>query len=342
MLFRSNAGATGSAFDNISITNNTVTGTNGDGIQFLAINPIGSPSTVNNLLIDSNTVTGNGSNGLNLNVNSATMANLSTTNNTFDNNTTDGMTFNLNRSSISGWTGTGSASDNGVDGLVVNLQGTSSVTNATFTNMTFDRNGADGVRFQTLDATTSTIGSAIAPITFVGGSISDNGRLVAGSGVDLNSVGNGSVANLIFNNVAIDNNLPNNSQQNGLLYTIASTGGTVNAAFTGGSISNNAVDAINGTINGTGVANGSSSTISLTGTTADGSGSTGALFTVNNAGKLTLNVQDNGGAASSISGSGADGIQINAAGLNTQVAATILNSDILNNGANVLAASRNG
>ncbi|MFO1041985.1 MAG: right-handed parallel beta-helix repeat-containing protein [Planctomycetaceae bacterium] len=337
-----NGGATGSPFDNIKITNNTVTDTNGEGILFLAVNPTGSPSTVNNLLIDSNTATGNGSNGLVVVVDSATMANLSTTNNTFDNNGSSGMQFSLGNASISGWTGTGSASNNDNAGLIAILNNTSSVTNANFTNMTFDQNGADGVSFITADATTSTFGTAIAPVTFTGGSISDNGRLVPGSGVNLNTVANGTVANLVFNNVAIDNNLPNTSQQNGLLYTIASTGGTVNAAFTGGSISNNAVDAINGTINGTGVANGSSSTISLTGTTADGSGSTGALFTVNNVGKLTLTVQDDAGTASSISGSGADGIQINATGLNTQVAATILNSDILNNGANLLAASRNG
>lgn len=333
---------TGSPFANIKITNNTVTGTGNDGIGIILNNPLASPSTANNLLIDGNTVTGNTRNGLQLVATATTMANLTTTNNTFDGNTNDGIQIELNASSINGWTGTGSASNNDGRGLNLILLGTSAVTNANFTNMTFDRNGGDGVLFQTVDTTTSTFGSAVAPITFTGGSISDNGRLAAGNGVNLGTVANGSVANLVFNNVAIDNNLPNTSQQNGLLYTIGATGGTVNAAFTGGSISNNAVDAINGTINGTGVANGSTSIISLTGTTADGSGSTGALFTVNNAGKLTLTVQDNAGAASSISGSGADGIQINATGLNTQVAATILNSDILDNGANLLATSRNG
>jgi len=342
-----NGGATGSPFDNIKITNNTVTGTGANGIDLFLSNPTLSPSTANNLLIDGNTATGNAGAGnagvgLNLLAVRTTMANLTTTNNTFDSNTNDGMRINLHASSINGWTGTGSASNNDGNGLFLSLAQTSSVTNANFTNMTFDQNGIDGVRFQQADATVATFGAAIAPITFTGGSISDNGRLVAGNGVNLNTLSNGSVANLVFNNVAIDNNLPNTSQQNGLLYTIAATGGTVNAAFTDGSISNNAVDAINGTINGTGVANGSTSIISLTGTTADGSGSTGALFTVNNAGKLTLTVQDNTGAASSISGSGADGIQINATGLNTQVAATILNSNILDNGADLLATSRNG
>ena len=352
-----NTGAAGSAADNITITNNTVTGVGGDGIAFQVINPSGSPSTANAFVIDSNTVTGNtgfglnldlqyvnstgssfsndsfssnGSDGVQMNLLSATLDTLTTTGNTIDGNTGNGLQAILNASSITNWSASGSLSDNALNGLLISASNTSSVTATTFTNTTIDRNGSDGVQFLTTDATTSTFGT----ITFTGGSISDNGQ-TAGSGVNLNTVANGSTFDLAFTNEQINNTLPGTTQQNGLIYAIASTGGVVNATFTDSSISNNSVDAINSTISGSG----SQSTIILTGTTADGSGSTGALFNLSNAATLTFTVQDDAGTRSSISSGLADGVQINATGANTNVTATFTNSDISGNG---IASGNNG
>ena len=333
-----NTGATGSAANNVTIGSNTVTGVTGNGIEFVATNPTASVSTVNNLQIINNTVKTSGGNALAVSLNNATSDIFTTSGNSLDTSTLNGFALNLNNSTLTSWTSTGGdITGNTQNGLVVTNSNTSSILSGLFTNWAINSNGADGVKFTTSDATKSIFGDKVNSknITFTGGSISNNGTAATGNGVNLTNVANGSVANLVFTNETIGNTAIGGTQQNGLVYNIAATGGTVDALFTGGSINNNAVDAINGTINGTGVANGSESTITLNGTAANGSGSTGALFTVNNAGALTLTVKDNAGTGSTINNSGADGISITATGVNTVATATVTNSSIMNNGRTV-------
>jgi hypothetical protein len=333
-----NTGATGSAANDITIGSNTVTGVTGNGIEFVATNPTASVSTVNNLQIINNTVKASGGNALAVTLNNATSDIFSTSGNSLDTSTLNGFALNLNNSTLTSWTSTGGdITGNTQNGLVVTNSNTSSILSGLFTNWAINSNGADGVKFTTSDATKSIFGDKANAknITFTGGSISNNGTTVAGNGVNLGTVANGTVANLVFTNETIGNTAIGGTQQNGLIYNIAATGATVDALFTGGSINNNAVDAINGTINGTGVAGISESTITLNGTAANGSGSTGALFAVNNAGALTLIVQDNAGTGSTINNSGADGISITATGVNTVATATVTNSSIMNNGRTV-------
>lgn len=168
-----------------------------------------------------------------------------------------------------------SLSDNGAttngDGLRFDLNGSPGSSLSLINGTNVDRNGGDGIE---LNATNGTLFQA----NFDALSISDNGQTAGtGNGVVANVDvvgGGGSTVNLAFNAVTIVNNAPNATQQIGFDFDVEQ-GGTLTAGFVASDLSNNTLNAFNGSVTGAG----STALVTLDSTVADNSGADGAVLT---------------------------------------------------------------
>jgi len=285
-----------STADGVQISNNVVQGNSSNGIEFMVSNPVGSTSTANNVVISGNTVSGNGGNGLNILLSGVQMTNLTTNGNSIDDNTQNGINMELVNASISGWTFTGGdITGNTMNGLMISNSSTSSITGAMFTNVTIKSNGLDGIQETETDTTATGFGTALNPITFLDDTISNNGTLGIGNGID---------------------------------FTTLSAGSSVDLVFTDDVINSNATNGVTGTITGAG----SQGTVTMNGITIVSNGGSGTLLGANNGASLNVTIQqDTAGTGSTISDNGGTGVWITGSGPSA-VNVSLLNSSILDNG----------
>ena len=350
----SNSGANGIsvALHNLTTGNVSLSGTadsnNGqNGVAFLANNSIFSLAAQNstfnsngangftgtlqagatgNVNVSDSSISGNANNGVT--VATSGLSNIvATFNNTAINNNTAGngvqLTMDNSPASSLALTGTTSLSGNGQNGLLIDAT-TNTVFTPTLSGTKIQGNGADGVKIDV--ASGSTVGSASNQGAFTNVLILDN----AANGAEVNVNGVGSSSNLVFTNAQITNTVGTLPQQIGFLYDVTG-GGQLTASFGGGTtLANHNLNAINGTVVGTGAAGSSSATITLTGVNAGGNGQTNGVANVSNGGSLTFSATNT---SFSNSANGA-GLQLNVAGVNS-FANFDLDTVTLNNNATI-------
>ena len=254
---------------------------------------------------------------------------------------TNGGLVTFGTTTIGGLTGfTGSPISNNLEnGMFVTATGLSNF-QGSFTDSPFDDNGnttaSDGIRLDLDNSPNSSLdllgtttvnrngnngfelnanNGTVFISNFTGIQIVDNGQDAGGDGVQVNVdavAGADSTVTQIFNNVTITNTAPPGPQDNGYRFTVGN-GGDLDASFTGGSLSDNLVSAVNGAVTGTGVAGESTANVALDGVVADNSGGIGIDLTVTNAGLLEFGALN----GTSISDSGLDGIGVQSSGANS-------------------------
>jgi hypothetical protein len=314
-------GLLGGSTGTFNLTGTSVSGNIQNGVSFTANQSVYNLTSVTSLFNSNkaNGILGSLSNGSTANVstgtNSAINANTQNgvfvtsasgsnfagvfDNTTINNNTNaNGIWLNLANSpnSTLSLTGTTSLINNGTNGLRVDAS-SGTVFTPTIVGTAIRQNGADGVKLTALGG--SQIGTAGNAGSFTNALIQDN-KL---NGVEVAIGGAGSKGNLVFTNDLITNTVGNAPQKTGFLYS-ATGGGNLTASFGGGtSLKNNNINALNGTVAGTGAAGSSVATINLTGVDASGSGQTNSLLNVTLGGLATINAT-NTNFSNSVNGSG--------------------------------------
>jgi hypothetical protein len=142
--------------------------------------------------------------------------------------------------------------------------------------------------------------------TITDGSFTDEGQFT-GLGVGVNVTADNSLVVVNLINTPTDNSIGNITQGFGLLFNLTN-GADFFYGSTNGSLSNNSLDGINGSVDGVGTA----ATLTLSNTLVDSNTFNGAVFSVTNGGRLTFNYPGGG----SISNNGGFGVfgTVNGAG----------------------------
>ena len=185
-----------------------------------------------------------------------------------------------------------------LDGIRLDLTSSPNSSLQLTNGSTVNGNGGDGFELIAKAATTFT-GDFQATTSF-----SDNGQNAASlARRGVSATVDNSTVGLTFNAVNIHNTLPNLTQQIGFQFDVQNHG-TLTAGFTGGDLSNNTLNAFNGSVTGAPGLPVTSATVNLSGTVGNSSGADGAVLLDQAGGQLTFNLAN----ASSINKSGGAGL----------------------------------
>ena len=339
----------GSSILSLNIDPTPAAGSGDNGLEFSVTN-----NSVFSAIFADSGLTGSGGDGINGVLGSSSSAVLNFTNSDITGSGTNG----INVAATGGSTFTGNFSNASLDGNGVATGGdaahfdlSNSTANLVFNTISADGSGGDGLYV-------SALAGSVFNGTFTGSSFTDSGQSL---GADRNGMNLNSSASQIVvaaTNTNIDNTGVGTTQENGLLFDAVS-GGKLTATFSGLDMSNNQVNAVQGTVDGAG----SVATVTLNNVTADNSGADGvnvatstfgqfnlissAASTIGNSGGHGITLDSTGSSLANfsltdttINGSADHGIDINASGL-AQVTGATSNATITNNGQN-LGADRNG
>lgn len=196
-------------------------------------------------------------------------------------------------------------------------------------NSLIGTNGSDGIHVNSTDTDTT------VAVSILDSTIANNGQVTPpgiGNGLTLN-LDNDATGTLTVTNAVIGNTAPGGTQQNGLMLNVNQTtvGSATNlvASIMTSNLSNNDVSAIAGNITGNNVGlnpvNGL--TIMMQQVLADANGGNGVAFNVDNGALLRMGIHD-----SAITGSGQNGVYLNAEDTFTLVAVDMHDSALNNNG----------